>query len=140
MEEYIQFIISHWMLCAAWTLVLVVLIGYEIRLRMTGIKQLSPHELTMSLNQDQAVIIDVRSKQLYKQGHISQAVHIDRTALNPDRLQSFQKRSVIIVCQNGQQSLKLANQLRKQTEQSIAILREGIHAWQQAKLPLVTKS
>ena len=62
MEHFIQFIIEHWMLWLALALILILLIQSEYESTQGDVMGLSPQEVTLKLNKQAAIVIDLRDK------------------------------------------------------------------------------
>lgn len=135
-EQFLQFIIHHWMLWGLFAILLALFIWQELRSQVGGVKQLSPQEVVEYLNHKNAVIIDVRPNVSYVKGHILGANNIPCDAIEGSKLDKYRANPLILTCENGQQSLKEAIKLRKSGFNDIFTLRGGIMAWKNANLPL----
>lgn len=136
-NQLIEFTSNHPMLVAALAGILVMLIGGELRQRISGINQVGPGDATRMLNHDNAVIVDMREDKDYREGHIVNAVHTP--ASNSDavqKLEKFRERPVIVYCRSGHTSAGFCSKLRKQGFTSVYNLAGGVLAWQKAGLPL----
>jgi rhodanese-related sulfurtransferase len=138
MEQFITFVMQHWLLWLAFLIVLVLIIVEESRGALTGVPRISPQEATQLLNRQDAVIVDIREMPAYESGHIIGALHASIKAFDDElpKLEKLKDKPIIIVCATGQESFKLANKLRKQGFQ-VNILAGGLNAWRNAGLPLV---
>ena len=136
MEEYTTFFTHHWMLSTGFVAILVLLLGNELKMKLSGVRQLSPQEIMLLLNHQQATVIDIRNAQLYQKGHILNAINIPQAQLIEQVAQLTKDKPVILVCGNGQQSVGAGSKLNKQGFSQVVTLRDGINAWQQNKLPL----
>ena len=130
-----EFITNHLLLFMALLAILAMLVGGELRHRLGKVKQVMPGEATRLLNHEDAIMVDMRTDKDYRDGHIVNAVHApaDNAAT---KLQKYRDQSLIIYCRNGQQSVKLGEDLVKQGFGSVYNLKGGLAAWQQADLPL----
>jgi rhodanese-related sulfurtransferase len=130
-----EFITNHLLLFMALLAILAMLVGGELRHRLGKVKQVTPGEATRLLNHEDAIMVDMRTDKDYRDGHIVNAVHApaDNAAT---KLQKYRDQSLIIYCRNGQQSVKLGEDLVKQGFGSVYNLKGGLAAWQQADLPL----
>ncbi|MDH3899525.1 MAG: rhodanese-like domain-containing protein [Gammaproteobacteria bacterium] len=130
-----EFITNHLLLFMALLAILAMLVGGELRHRLGKVKQVMPGEATRLLNHEDAIMVDIRTDKDYRDGHIVNAVHApaDNAAT---KLQKYRDQSLIIYCRNGQQSVKLGEDLVKQGFGSVYNLKGGLAAWQQADLPL----
>ncbi|MDH5229821.1 MAG: rhodanese-like domain-containing protein [Gammaproteobacteria bacterium] len=141
MEKFIQFAQQEWILFVAFFVILGLLLRTWIAPRLSGVKELSIQEAMKVLNQDDALLIDVRLEKEFKSGHILNAVHIPLGALDA-RAREVEKHKdspVIVSCQSGNRSMHGARVLRKHGFSEVYNLRGGLSAWINANLP-VSKS
>lgn len=139
MQDLIQFLTHHWALSLAFVVVLAMLISVELRGTVQGIKQLLPQQVTERLNHHNALLIDLRAVDLYKQGHITSAVNIPRADIER-RLKNFAKdkaQPVIVYSAQENQAIEAAVKIKQQGFTEVFNLKGGIAAWQNASLPLV---
>ncbi|HYQ71361.1 MAG TPA: rhodanese-like domain-containing protein [Gammaproteobacteria bacterium] len=140
-NQLIEFTGNHPMLVAAFAAILAMLIGGELRQRLSGVNAVGPGEATRMLNHDNAVIVDMREDKDYREGHIVSAVHTP--ASNSDavqKLEKFRDRPVIVYCRSGQTSAGFCRKLHKQGFPSVYNLAGGVLGWQKAGLPLSKNS
>lgn len=138
MEEYIQFAINHWFLVSLFVLLLVWLFVEEARSKgLMG--QIDPQQAVQLINREQAVVIDIRNREAFQQGHIVDAVNISETEIekNLDKITKYKDRPIILVCTAGQKAGVLAIKLKNQKIERVHVLSGGINAWKNASLPLV---
>ncbi len=95
-------------------------------------------EATILINQQDALVLDVRDASDYHQGHILAARNIPLAQLEArvSDLSKYKERPVIISCQSGNVSAKAAAVLRRHGFTQVFNLAGGIPAWQQAGLPV----
>ena len=133
-----EFAGNHPLLVFALFAILAMLIGGELRQRLSGVNEVVPAQAVRMLNHDNAVMIDMRSDKEYGEGHIVNAVHLpDAASAKPDK---FRDRSVIVYCRSGNRSLAYCSKLRKQGFDSVYNLKGGVLAWERADLPLTRTS
>lgn len=138
MEEYIQFAINHWILISLFVALLIWLLVEEARAKgLMG--QLSPQEAVQLINRDRAVVIDIRNREAFQQGHIVDAINITEQELNKnsDKLVKYKNRPIILVCAAGQKAGALAVKLKNQKMEGVYVLAGGINAWKNAAMPLI---
>lgn len=135
LNQLIEFIANHPLLFLALLAILAMLVGGELQHRLRNIKLVTPGEATRLLNHEDAIMIDMRTDKDYRDGHIVNAVHV-QTDTAAGKLQKYRDRPLIIYCGSGQQSTKLGGELVKQGFDKVYNLKGGMHAWQQANLPL----
>jgi rhodanese-related sulfurtransferase len=132
-----EFITNHpWLILAAVALT-AMLIGGEIKRRLSGVRDVAPGAATRLLNHENAIMIDMRSDRDFRDGHIVNAVHAP--ADNSDmsaRLEKYRDRPLIVYCRSGQRSMPVCSKLRKQGFEKVYNLKGGVLGWQQADLPI----
>ena len=87
-----------------------------------------------------AEIIDLRNTESFRRGHIVRSKNIpnDELGENYVKLQNFKAKAIVVVCENGIISSRIANKLRKANFEKTYGLHGGIVAWSEKNLPLVT--
>ena len=96
-------------------------------------------EVTQLINGKNALVLDIREPAEFSSGSITGARNIPASAV-ADRvgeIGKYKAKPVIVVCQSGQRSAKVAAQLKKDGFGEVYNLSGGLAAWQQAGLPLV---
>jgi rhodanese-related sulfurtransferase len=90
------------------------------------------------INRKDAVVLDVRNAADYKSGHITNARHLPESEIESrmKELDKVKTRPIIVSCARGNQSMSVANRLRKLGFPEVVSLRGGLTAWQQANMPL----
>lgn len=138
MNDYIQFFSQNWQLTGAFIALLIVFILLEVRERMGGANKVSPFELTLLINHENAVVIDIRNQETYSKGHIAGSISCPAPELEQHlkKLKKHQKNKIIVVDTDGQGTKSVVNQLIKQGFEQVTALQGGIAAWQKADLPL----
>jgi rhodanese-related sulfurtransferase len=130
-----EFITNHPLLVMAFLVILALLIGGEIRQRLSKVRQIGPGEATRLLNHENAIMVDMRTDKEYRDGHIVNAVHAPADGAVA-KLEKYRNRPLIIYCRSGQQSARLSGQLSRQGFEPVYNLKGGLASWQQASLPL----
>jgi rhodanese-related sulfurtransferase len=134
-NQLIEFSSNHLYLVLALFAILALLIGGEVRQRLSGVGEVGPGEATRMINHDHAVMIDMRTDKEYRDGHVVNAIHVP----SPDNLtpvEKFRDKPVIVYCNSGNRSAGFCSKLRKQGFTSVHHLKGGILGWQKAELPL----
>jgi rhodanese-related sulfurtransferase len=137
-SQLIEFITNHPMLVLALVIILFMLVGGEIRQRLSGVTEIGPVEATRMLSHDNAVMIDMREDKEYREGHIINAIHAPASKKDSytGKLEKYRDRPLIVYCRSGQRSTAVCGKLRKQGFESVYNLKGGVLAWQKAELPL----
>ena len=138
MPKLLEFVINHWDLFLALTIILLMMFSGGLGSRLRGYKQISPLDAVQLLNHDDAVLIDVREDSEFKDGHIIDARHIPLGKLSDrlSELEPFREKPVVVNCRSGHRSASACAKLRQNGFNTVYNLKGGIMAWQSAGLPL----
>jgi len=106
---------------------------------LIGGKGLSPTEATIWINRRKAYVLDVRSEEAFKAGHLPGAKLANAAGLTAaiEKLKLDRKHPVVLVCETGSQSRKLLVEVQKLGFSEVGALDGGVQAWKAAALPLV---
>ncbi|WP_394145960.1 rhodanese-like domain-containing protein [Vibrio atypicus] len=140
MQEYIAFFQENMILSLVWVGLLVALIMNIVKSATAAYKEISANEVTTLMNRENGVVVDIRAKDEYRKGHITDAVHIlpsDIKAGNFGSLENRKSDPIIVVCKTGQTAQESANLLAKAGFEKVNMLKNGLVAWSEANLPLV---
>jgi rhodanese-related sulfurtransferase len=136
-QQLSEFAINHLLLVSAFVVILAMLAGVEVRHRFGKVRDIAPGEATRLINHENAVLVDMRNDKDYREGHIVNAVHVPAEQNDAaGKLDKYRDRPLIVCCRSGNQSLRLCSELTKKGFASVYNLKGGLHAWQQAGLPL----
>ena len=133
--ELINFLIEHFYFSAP---LVIVLILFFISNSKKGGTKISCQSLISLSNQDQALIVDLRSSEAFNSGHITASINIpvnDVSRRSNEIINST--KSVVLVCEMGSSSANAGETLKKEGLKDIFILRGGINEWKMNNLPLV---
>ena len=99
---------------------------------------ISTLQATLLINQQNALVLDVREAAEYEKGHMLNARNIPLGELEARaaEIDKHKAKPVIVVCDNGNRSGRAATVLRKLGFEQVFRLGGGIGAWRQAGLPL----
>lgn len=138
MQELINFLYHHPYLTSAIIAVLVLLLIIEtIRVKRRTFF-ITPQQAIQLINRDNAVIIDIRSPENFRKGHIidAQSFAPQEIFTNPKKIEKYKNRPLIIVCGGGVESQKIAAQLHQKGFNAYTLM-GGIRGWNEAQLPLI---
>jgi rhodanese-related sulfurtransferase len=138
-ERVLEFFGNHPGLSMAFFVILGALLWTLFQGRSHGVRKVDPSNATRLINSDDAVVLDVRTENEYKQGHILNSVHIPQSYLN-DQIQKLDKhrdRPIIMACKSGSDSARVGATLLRRGFSKVYSLNGGIAAWEAANLPLV---
>ena len=129
MQDFMTFISQH--LALTYTLAgvfLLIMVVEFLRLKRNTFCINVPRAIQL-INRENAVVIDTRSPEAFKSGHIINAEKLSA-------IEKFRTKPLVLVCQTGQESQKIAAKLLKEGY-NVYSLSGGLRAWSEAGLPLV---
>jgi rhodanese-related sulfurtransferase len=138
MEQIIEFIGNHPLLVSATAAVAVaVLVTEGLRLR-SGPSSLEPSAATLLYNREDALFVDVRTEADYRKTHLPGAVHLPASGLEQglEKLKRHQGKPIIVYCNTGMQTGRVAAQLKKHGFDRVYQLRGGLTSWQDGGFPV----
>ncbi|MCA2014713.1 rhodanese-like domain-containing protein [Vibrio tritonius] len=139
-NEYIQFFQQHMILSIVWIGLVVALIINFFKSYKSAAKTISAAEVTHLVNRENGIVIDVRSHDEFKRGHITESRNVlpsDIKAGNFAGLESHKAAPIIVVCKTGQTAQESAELLAKAGFEKVFVLKSGLISWNEANLPLV---
>lgn len=142
MQEYIEFFKANPMLSLAWVGLFLALVVSLIKSSTSKIKNVNHQELTLMINRQDAKVVDVRSKEEFRKGHIVDALNVTLADIKNNQttaLEKFKASPIIMVCNAGMTSSQAAQLLVKQGFENVYNLKGGMGEWQAANMP-VSKS
>ena len=109
---------------------------------MSGISQLNPMEVTRLMNQEKAILVDLRAAADYASGHILNAINIPASELEnrKEELEKYKNNPLILCCSRGGESIKAGRILRYAGYEKVFALKAGLEAWRAASLPVTRTS
>lgn len=140
MQEYVAFFQENMILAVVWIGLVVAIIMNIVKTSTAAYKEITAAQTTQLLNRENGVVVDIRTKDEFKKGHITDAVHIlpsDIKANNFGSLESRKADPIIVVCKTGQTAQASANLLAKAGFENVSLLKSGLVAWSEANMPLV---
>ena len=137
MEKLPEFIANHLFLVSL-LLAITSLLLWNILARSIGAAQIVPSEATRLINHENAEILDLRSAEDFAKGHILNSVNLVAATLDEKQreLEKYKDKTVILCCNQGQESVRVARTLKMKGIEKLYCLKGGIIAWQNANLPL----
>ena len=137
MEQLFTFIGNHPFLVSLFAVLLFFFIRNEL---VRGGPAIATQDLVSLVNQEEAVVLDVRPKEEFSEGHIVGAINIPYDKLD-DRypeLNRYKEKAMVVVCKMGSHSGAAGLLLKKRGFEKVSRLRGGIMEWRGQNLP-VTK-
>jgi rhodanese-related sulfurtransferase len=137
MQRLLEYIGNHPYLVAAAVLAAIAVLVYEFRARVQAFAAVSAMQAVRLMNQG-ALVIDLRSKDLYDAGHIVDARNVPAAELESqaDTLKKWRDKNVIIYCDTGTSGANAARALVKLGFTKVFNLQGGLSAWLKDNMPL----
>jgi rhodanese-related sulfurtransferase len=112
-------------------------LAFEMRLRGALSSAVGPSEAVRLMNEG-AVLVDLRSANLFKDGHITGARNIpgDQVGADPKIVEKLASRSVVLYCDDGATTAAAQRTLAAAGIKNVVSLRGGLAAWKQENLPV----
>ena len=135
-QQIIEFTANHYILTSIFAVLLVAFIFNESQL---GGATVSPSQLVLLMNNEQALVLDVRDSKDFKSGHIVAARNLPYANVDDQLgdLEKYKSLPVVVVCKLGQHSGAVGKKLKAAGFQRVSRLRGGIAEWRAANMPLV---
>ncbi|MGJ8681582.1 rhodanese-like domain-containing protein [Paraglaciecola sp.] len=102
-----------------------------------GIEDIS-HQKLANMDTKNYLIVDVRTTEEYKNGHVPKAINIPLQMLQ-DNFQSVQpdkSKTLVLYCRSGYRAGKAAKALQKSGYTKLLHLQGDMLGWEKAKLPI----
>jgi len=141
MDIYLEFIGNHSILFVALLLIIILLLQTLYSDVTRKYKLLTAPEVIGLINRDDAVIIDIRSPNEFKEGHIADAIHIPLSNIKAqsEKLKKYGERPLLFYCKSGMRADEACKILSKLGFTNVNALNGGVQSWLDANMPLVKK-
>ena len=136
MERLFEFLANHYILVGGFVALLIWFIRNETA---RGGKSVTPQELVHLMNREEAVVVDLRERKEFQEGHIMDAINIPQASLGSrmSELEPYRERPLIVACKMGQQAGNAGTSLRKAGFTHVLRLSGGMTEWKGNNLPVV---
>jgi rhodanese-related sulfurtransferase len=140
MQRLLEYLGHHPYLAGATLLAAIAVVAFELRARVQAFAALSAMQAVRLINQG-ALVIDLRSKELYDAGHIVDARNVPAAEIESqaESLKKWRDRNVITYCDSGADGAGAARTLTKLGFGKVFNLQGGLNAWIKDNMP-VTKT
>ncbi|WP_018867156.1 MULTISPECIES: rhodanese-like domain-containing protein [unclassified Thioalkalivibrio] len=141
LERLPEFLANHPILTGALLAVIGMILFVELRRLNRKYRSLSPAEAVRVINQDDALVLDVREDSEVAAGRIGGAKHIPLGSLKKRMgdIEKYKDKPVVVYCRSGNRSASAAQQLTAAGFEDVVNLQGGIQAWQSANMPIKKK-
>ncbi|MGZ8190327.1 MAG: rhodanese-like domain-containing protein [Methylococcaceae bacterium] len=139
MDRYLEFILNHYILSLALAVVTYLLIQELFDSAFKKFSSISPLMAVAKMNDNEAIIIDVREPPEFVQSHIEEAINtpLGKLAEHLPKLEAHKKTPVLIACETGTRSASAAKILTKAGFEQVFVIIGGMQAWENDyKLPV----
>jgi rhodanese-related sulfurtransferase len=138
MDRLLDYSINHPLLAAGLLLMTFIVAGYELRQRGAMSSAVGPGEAIRLVNSG-AVLVDLRSPNQFKDGHITGAKNVpgDQIAADPKTLEKLAAKTIVLYCDDGATTAAAQRTLTRAGAKDVFSLRGGLAAWKQENLPVV---
>lgn len=138
-EQLAEFAGNHNILSIALIGSFMLLIFSEFQRKSRALSDVPPATIIALMNSN-ATVLDLRSAEQFKRGHLTGARNMEGDVSPEDaRIVSLKEQTLVVVCDTGMVSARTAAKLRKAGFDNTFSLKGGLAAWQQGNLPLVSE-
>jgi len=138
MDQYIEFISNHYLLCLGLVVVAYMLIQDFFESTFNKYESLSPLLAVAKMNDDNTVIVDVREPHEYIKGHIENSINIPlgKFPEKVNTLEKYKSQPIIVVCQSGSRTIPACKTLTKENFEHVFNMIGGMQSWQDNNFPV----
>jgi rhodanese-related sulfurtransferase len=132
------FVGNHLALSALFVIILVALVAMEFGRLLRKYKELTPGGLTLLINRENPLLVDLSARADFEKMHVPGARHVLPSQFDPEHKGLARARDlpVVVMDKDGRGADKAAQRLVKAGFTKVYTLGGGVLAWQQAQLPL----
>lgn len=136
------FVGNHLALAALFVVILVALIALEFARLLRKYQELTPAGLTLLINRDNPLLIDLSARADFEKAHVPGARHVLPSQFDPEHKDLSQAKGlpVVVMDKDGRFADKAAQRLVKAGFGKVYTLGGGVLSWQQAQLPVAKGS
>jgi rhodanese-related sulfurtransferase len=138
MDRLLDYFTNHPFLAGGLVLMALVVVAYEMRRQGQGSSAVAPNDAIRMMNEG-AVIVDVRTANQFKDGHISGARNVpgEQIADDAKALEKLGGKTLIMCCDSGPMAGAAVRTLARAGLKNVFSLRGGLTAWRHENLPVV---
>jgi rhodanese-related sulfurtransferase len=134
-----EFISNHLALVALFLVLLLAIIVMEILTLFRKYKELTPAGLTLLINREGPLLVDLSAYAEFEKAHVPGSRHVAMSQFDPEHKDLIKAKDVpvVLIDKDGRgASAKAAQRLVKAGFSKVYTLGGGVLAWQQAQLPV----
>ncbi|MCG8520078.1 MAG: rhodanese-like domain-containing protein [Pseudomonadales bacterium] len=138
MDRLFEFVVNHYILVSVFVVLLIALLMLESR---RGGQKVSAQAAVSLINRDEAIVLDIRDRKDFGEGHITGSLHIPLSSLKEraGELDKHKGKQIIVADKMGQHAAMAVKQLVADGYENVVRLNGGIADWKASNLPLVKK-
>ena len=138
MDRLFDYSINHPLLAGGLVVMTLVVAGYEMRQRGAASAAVAPSEAIRLMNSG-ATLVDLRSPNQFKDGHIAGARNLpgDQLVADPKAIAKLADKTVVLYCDDGATTGAALRTLARAGIKNVLSLSGGLSAWKQENLPVV---
>ena len=138
MDRLLDYFTNHPLLAGGFLAMLVAVLAYEIREHGAAALAVAPNEAIRLANSG-AVLVDLRTPNQFKDGHIAGARNLpgDQIAADPKAALKLADKTLVLYCDSGMTTAAAQRTLARAGVKNVFSLRGGLEAWKQENLPVV---
>jgi len=132
------FVGNHMALAALFVIILIALVAMEFGRLLRKYKELTPAGLTLLINRESPLLVDLSARADFEKMHVPGARHVLPSQFDPEHkdLAKARELPVVVMDKDGRGADKAAQRLVKAGFGKVYTLGGGVLAWQQAQLPV----
>ena len=134
-----DFLHNHLALVALFLAVLIALVVTQVMMALRKYKALTPASLTLLINREGPLMIDLSAYADYEKAHVPGSRHVAMSQFDPEHKDIAKAKDVpvVLIDKDGRgASEKAAQRLVKAGFARVFTLGGGVMSWQQAQLPV----
>ncbi|RAO76687.1 rhodanese-like domain-containing protein [Dyella jiangningensis] len=133
-----EFIGNHLALVALFFVLLLAIVVMEILALFRKYKELTPAGLTLLINRESPLMVDLSAYADFEKAHVPGSRHVSMSQFDPEQkdLAKAKDLPVVLIDKDGRNTGKAAQRLVKAGFSKVFTLGGGVLAWQQAQLPV----
>ncbi|WP_243050757.1 rhodanese-like domain-containing protein [Dyella sp. RRB7] len=134
-----EFVGNHLALVALFLILLLAIIVMEILTLFRKYKELTPAGLTLLINREGPLLVDLSAYAEFEKAHVPGSRHVAMSQFDPEHKDLIKAKDVpvVLIDKDGRgASAKAAQRLVKAGFSKVYTLGGGVQAWQQAQLPV----
>ena len=142
MQEYLDFFANNTLLVMAWFGLILAIVVTTVLAKLSKLQIIAAQQAVLLINKQDAVVIDVRSADDFRKGHISGAVNVPASQLKAkdfSQIQKYQQKPLILVCESGMTTASVGRILTKADFTQVYSLRGGMADWRTQNLPVAKR-